>query len=369
MKKNHNYYPEHIFVEKSEKDSAVFKQAIQRCPKSKITVIDDLSGFNKEHCDMPFCRKNLFIARKKGKVIRPCPCAKNHISCGYYVLSLGYGCPFECSYCYFQYYGNAKGLVLHSNVREVIAEAEKFLKKAGEKRLRIGTGEFSDSLALDHLSNYSRILAEFFAKFKNVQFELKTKSDNIENLEHLKHKKRIIISWSVMPERLIQQQECGVPSLNQRVTSAAICEKWGYKIGFHFDPIILTNAWKEKYKKVVDDIFNLVSAKNIAWISLGSLRFERKLKPLMRKRFSESKIIYEELLPGLDGKLRYFRPQRTEIYQHMLKVIRSRGKDIPVYLCMETLLVWQEVFGSLRPRKILRNSNVTLDYSLKLDRG
>ena len=52
-----------------------------------------------------------------------------------------------------------------------------------------------------------------------------------------------------------------------------------------------------------------------------------------------------ELVPGEDGKMRYFRPLRTEMYTKMLSWIRRYTADTPLYLCMETQTVWQRTFG------------------------
>jgi len=98
---------------------------------------------------------------------------------------------------------------------------------------------------------------------------------------------------------------------------------------------------------VLDLIKQNIPPEKIGWISLGTLRFTPALKPIIEQKFPESVIVYGELFPGRDKKLRYPEPIRLKIYQHMLRQIRAISADIPVYLCMESPEVWQKVYGRL----------------------
>jgi hypothetical protein len=52
-----------------------------------------------------------------------------------------------------------------------------------------------------------------------------------------------------------------------------------------------------------------------------------------------------ELFPGADGKMRYFKPLRVEMYTKMLHWLRRYTVDTHLYLCMESHEIWQKVFG------------------------
>jgi spore photoproduct lyase len=71
------------------------------------------------------------------------------------------------------------------------------------------------------------------------------------------------------------------------------------------------------------------------------------LKPIIQQRFPASSIVYGEFIPGLDGKMRYFKPLRIRLYQHMVAVIRKFAPDTTVYFCMEDDTVWEQVMGYL----------------------
>ena len=86
-------------------------------------------------------------------------------------------------------------------------------------------------------------------------------------------------------------------------------------MAFHFDPLVLYENCEEEYRDTVKVLFDSVSAEQIAWISLGAFRFMPPLKSVIAQRFPDSKIIYGEFVPGLDGKMRYFKPLRISLYK------------------------------------------------------
>ena len=118
---------------------------------------------------------------------------------------------------------------------------------------RIGTGEFTDSLMLDHVTGYSKKLVEYFSS-KNLVLELKTKSTNIQNLYNLKHNQRTVIAWSLNPKNIINKEESASASLKERLESARICQQHGYPVAFHFDPIIYTANWEKQYKIMIGNV-------------------------------------------------------------------------------------------------------------------
>jgi hypothetical protein len=88
-----------------------------------------------------------------------------------------------------------------------------------------------------------------------------------------------------------------------------------------------------------------VPARSIAWISLGGLRFMPPLRPLIYQRFSGSRVAAQEMVRAPDGKLRYFKGIRVEMYGRMRQYLSEAAPGTQLYLCMESPRVWQEVFG------------------------
>jgi len=348
-KKPEEFYPSRIFIEKDAKDYMLTNDILYRFPKARRISIESIknvgnynksisaiSGYNKR-------TKSLFLVKEKFDFIKPCPCSKRVLGCGYYVLNLGFGCRYECSYCFLQTYANTSGIVLPMNIDDYLKKLDGFLD---DKRIpiRIGTGEFSDSLALDSLTGYAKRLIEYFSN-RNATLELKTKSNSVYHLLSLDHKGKTVISWSVNPQEHIDSDEWLTTSLEDRLEAAKACINAGYQVGFHFDPIIYSRNWQELYQRLVYDVFNKIDASRIAWISLGTFRFSTGLKKVIEQRFPQSKILDQELLVGFDDKLRYHYKARLDIYTKMHTWIRSYSKSALVYLCMEPREAWKEVLG------------------------
>ena len=81
----------------------------------------------------------------------------------------------------------------------------------------------------------------------------------------------------------------------------------GFRVAFHFDPLIYFPGWEEAYQRTVERLGSAVPSRAIAWISLGGLRLLPPLRQLMLQRFPSSRIAAQEMVLAPDGKLRYFK--------------------------------------------------------------
>jgi spore photoproduct lyase len=232
-----------------------------------------------------------------------------------------------------------------ANVDDLLTEAEELLSKHRRYFFRIGTGEITDSLILDPYIGFTREVVPFFAEQPNVLLELKTKSNCVDDLLTLDPKERIVVSWSMNPQVVIDADEHGTASLLERLQAARVCQDAGYRLGFHFDPMIEYPGWEKDYEEMVEQLFASVDWRRISWLSMGVLRNTPGLKRTMRERLPRTRLLAAEQVPNPDGKLRYFQPLRIEMYRKMLGWIRRGAPTAKVYLCMESKHVWEQVFG------------------------
>ncbi|MBI2999291.1 MAG: radical SAM protein [Deltaproteobacteria bacterium] len=278
--------------------------------------------------------------------MKKCPGSEGQVCCNYFVINFASNCPMGCSYCYLQeYLVHNPALKVFSNVDDLIEEAHRLLSRHRRFLFRIGTGEITDSLALDPYIGFSAEVIPFFAAQPNVLLELKTKSDRVEGLLGLDAKDRVVVSWSMNPERVIERDEHLTASFEERLVAARRCQEAGYKLGFHFDPLIEYPGWEPDYREMVERIFATIDHRRIAWISMGVLRNTPGLKRMMRERFPSTDLLSGEQVLCPDGKMRYFQPLRVSMYRKMLGWIRSAAPIVFVYLCMESKEVWEQVFG------------------------
>ena len=285
----------------------------------------------------------LFLTRNKGAFIKPCPGTRSYTCCGYQILHMGTYCTMDCSYCILQAYFHPPLLQYFVNHDELLAELDRlFLNKTLS---RIGTGEFTDSMIWDNWTDLSELLVPKFSKQSKAVLELKTKTTNIKTLKTLHHNHKTIVSWSLNTPRIIKNEERHTASLSSRLRAAAKCESWDYPLGFHFDPLVIYDGCEKEYASVIEELFSHISSENIVWISLGTFRFMPALKPVIQKRFPNSKIIYGEFISGLDGKMRYFKPLRIDLYRKIVSYIKAYAPDVMIYFCMEDDEVWQKSLG------------------------
>lgn len=348
-----SFQPRRLYVAEDVKDREIVRSVqknFPECPVEYFSSLSDLS-FDRSRMLTDLGKQDLYFIQQTGMVFKPCPCTSGAVNCGYKIFNLGFGCPYDCSYCYLQHYMNVPGILLPVDLESVFIQAKEFIRQGS---YRIGTGEFFDSLALDHIVPYSRELIRFFGG-QELLFELKTKSNQIGNLLDIKPvHKNIVISWSLNPVRVIHTEEKGTASLQERLLAAAAVQKAGYRTGFHFDPVIWYPGWEKEYEETVGQLFSMVK-ETPAWISLGALRFYRRLKQIVDIRFPDDPYFLGELiLDPMDGKMRYPRVIRMDIYKKMISWIRKYSKDTPVYLCMEDKGMWKEVMGSV-PQPVDKN--------------
>ncbi len=334
-----------VVAEKSLKDSKIVSNIIKKYPDVKIDYIEnfksvkkslEIAGYNKRS-------QRLYVIKEKFDFLKKCPCTKNCLSCDYFVLNLGFGCPMECEYCFLQGYQNFEGIVLQSNIEDYLKKTIDFFRNI-KKPIRVGTGEFTDSLVYDDITEYSVDIIKEFSKHKNIIFEFKTKTLNIDNIFNLPPASNIAFSYSLNPDKIIKNSEHYTASFKERIYAIKKISDYGYSVGFHLDPIICAQGWKDLYRDMINEIFSLMSPSKIRWISLGTFRFKPDTKKVIENRFKENIILDEEMIIDFDGKLRYPYSLRKEAYLYILNLLKRKKMDInKVYLCMEESDMWKEV--------------------------
>ncbi len=289
------------------------------------------------------------LTRHKGLFVKPCPGTREYVCCNLEILHIGQGCPMDCRYCALQFYFNKPVMEVFVNQDEMIDGLAEYLRDSEKPFHRICTGEFTDSLALDPLTNLSSRLVEFFEGQKRASLEIKTKTDSIGSLLNFSPSGNIVVSFSMNSEEVVKSEELRSASLERRLKAASLLERSGYRLGFHFDPIIPSGDWKDAYSKTISKIFDAVSPQSIVWISMGVLRFQPVLKEIVASRFGPVVYFHEAFNPGLDGKSRLFVERRVEVYRFMAREIRSRSPRARIYLCMESPEVWEQALGFKMP--------------------
>jgi len=341
-----DYRIKRVWIDSRVKDHPLITRILEQVGETETKLI----SFSKKSSPMRISfkegKETLFLTKFPGNFIKPCPgTGKGYLCCGYMVINQPINCPMDCTYCILQDYLGPSPLILYVNFDKVADELNKLFYRTRGKILRIGNGELSDSLALDYVGNFSSFFVSYFRGRKNLIFEFKTKTDEIEKILFLPPAENVVISWSLNPQSLIQTEEHLTASLERRLKAAYLIQEKGFKLSFHFDPLIFYPGWESEYEKLIKDLFTLICPSQVFWISLGALRFPPSLKEIIQKRFPQTRIIYGEMIRGLDGKLRYIKPLRIKMFRKVYQLIREMAPHVFCYLCMESPDVWEKVMG------------------------
>jgi len=344
------YRPQKIYIERRAAGFALTRNILARLPEVPVEEVEDARALQEKIRLQPDAigagKRALLLAYDPGRSFKPFPESEQYLSCDYFTLHLAEGCDLECSYCILQAYLTNPLITVFVNVEEILAGLEAALNENPGQFFRIGTGQLTDSLSLDPITGLTEILVPFFAGRENAILELKTKSNQIGNLLRLSSRGKTIVSWSLNSAAVQKEEEHKTATLDERLEAAEqICRMTDHRVGFHFDPLIDYPGWEKDYEAIAEELFARIPAEKIAWISLGCLRFMPSLKPIMDERFPKSTLAQAEWVRGMDGKMRYFKPRRVEMYRRMSAMIAARAPQVTQYLSMESPEVWKLVFG------------------------
>ena len=347
-----NYQPEVIFLEEGAEAYLLAQKVLSLLPNVPRQSFQDMTTLTEQMRASSYDvfgqgKKILALSRFKGDFLKKCPgISPGMVCCNYYVVNLAKNCIYDCSYCFLQdFLGNNPMQVAYVNVEDLLGELEQVFTQYPDRNFRVGTGELTDSLALDSIVPYTASLLPFFNRQSNAVLELKTKSDQIENLINHSDPTNVIVSWSLNPQTIIDLEEKGTPGLTQRLEAARACLEKGYRIGFHFDPIIIIPGWEEAYRQLVEILCDTLPIEKVEWVSLGSFRYRPSLKTIIKSRHPDTRLFTSEHLPSKDGKFRYLRPLRNQAYETIRGYLKSRSDALSIYLCMETQEIWEGVTG------------------------
>ncbi len=328
------FSPKTVYIETAVKNSALAQRVRTLFPNATFHETDGKTPVGSPHFSNRL--DTLLIHREKYDFLKPCPCSCGSAGCGYNLVNLGFGCRFECEYCFLQQYQNLHAVLLPANIDEFLEKIDETTFRTGPfDRPRIGSGEFTDSLVFDDITQYSAQLVPFFRARPHLQFEFKTKSVNIGGLLAAGGSENIVAAWSVNAAPITNNAEHFTPGLTARLQAACEAARAGYRLGFHFDPVVIYEGYQQDYARTVAEMADTLPHDKIAWISVGTLRFSRELKKAIETRFVQNTILDGEFLLDFDGKMRYAATQRMEVYQFLVPLLRRTFPKAHVYLCME----------------------------------
>ncbi len=332
---------EKIFLEKDLTTNKYAKSILERL--KKVPVLIDTYEDVFQRVKKPYLQKreslNLFIARKKGDLVKIAPDAYGLSGEPHYYFINAYNCIYECNYCYLQGYFNSPDLVIFVNHEEICADIQTKIDSHLENSdvgIWFHAGEFSDSLALSHITGEIPRYFELFKKNPRAFLELRTKSVNTKTLESLNPLPNVICSFSLSPAKKIKDNDLKTPPLKSRLAAIKKIHKIGHPIAIHLDPIIYSEGIVDDYNNLLSQLNEIIPLRDIEYISVGVVRFTKDVFRQVKQNYPDSEYFYSEMITGHDSKVKYPRPMRHWLLQKIKSLCLKHGAtEKSVYLCME----------------------------------
>ena len=281
-------------------------------------------------------------------------------SCPNYWHFSPYGfCPYGCYYCYLAgtpgvWFSPTVKIFL--NLPEILVEVDRIANQIGQPTL-FYLGKLQDGLALEPLSGYARTMIQFFARHPYAKMVVLTKSTEVENLLDLNHAGRTILSWTVNAPEVVHDFEANSPELSDRISAMRRCAEVGYPLRAVVMPIVPVDNWQILYERF---LVMLLESVPLTRITLGSIcsfpQAQRLMEWKLGKNNAISLLLNHQEAKSSDGRFRFARSTREQLYRHLIECIRKIRSDIEIGLCLEN----ESMFTSLDMRKNIGYCNCVL---------
>ena len=166
------FEPDRIYIDESVINSHFTQNILAKFPDREHIILNASDqGQSFKNITLSAGKKHLYLKAYQGAPVKLCPgLSKDLLCCNYYVIDLVENCPLECTYCILQAFLNQPLIVFHINMEEIIDRLKTEIDASPEQIYRIGTGEHSDSLAMDHIFGNQPLPCGTFRSFQQCIF-------------------------------------------------------------------------------------------------------------------------------------------------------------------------------------------------------
>lgn len=253
-------------------------------------------------------------------------------------------CPYGCKYCYLAGTPGVKfspSVKIYVNLPEMLQQID-IIARRHMMPIAFYLGKLQDPLALDSLTAYSTILVPFFAEHPWARLTILTKSAYIDRLLDLDHRGHSILSWSVNPPEVSTIFEENAPSVDDRLDAMRRVSERGYPVRAIMMPIIPIDGWQDVYSAFTTRLLETVP---IQRLTLGGICIYRSARDLMERKMGTRNVVSEHIdgasPKAADGRARYPRSLRHEVYSLIIQSVRRLRPGLDIALCLEEQVLWE----------------------------
>lgn len=314
-----------IYIEKSLIDDPRSQEMAAVFPNATVLQIDNYKNIF-DIAILWTTQKTIVLAEVHTSIIQA------PIFYGYtgkwFFLKNSLNCIYNCKYCYLQGMFKNDINVFFVNYRHIINQIKDTLEKnTSSKDIRFYSSDYSDNLATDNFTNFTREFIPLFSQLHGAKMEIRTKSTNISWLLAINPTTNVEIAFSLSPQSIIDSYEHGTPWLSERIQTIHTLLDAGWQVGIRFMPLIEVKDYKEVYEKFIDTILQEIPIEDIYSIFIGWILFTKEDYKTLLKKQPYMDVLYKMSYEN-DGFYRQDREVRDYFYSLFLQRIQWKKVNV-----------------------------------------
>ena len=199
---------------------------------------------------------------RNSMIIRPSGRSTDFIS-----PSFGYGCLYNCSYCYMKRH-KPQGLDVAKNTMNILTEINNHcmfaeVDKPNQTHDSYTTYDIScnEDFALHAKYHEWQTIFDFFKEHPVAMGSFATKYVNVDLLNYDPQGK-IRIRFSLMPQSISDKLEPNTSKIIDRIKAIDAFIDGGYEVHINFSPVVVYDNWLEDYEYLFQMVDNYVDYQN-----------------------------------------------------------------------------------------------------------
>lgn len=180
--------------------------------------------------------------------------------------SFGYGCLYDCSYCYMKRH-LAEGLTIASNPEDILTAINNHAAWLGPKVPNQTDPDYwtydiscNEDFALHAKYHQWKYIFDYFKNHDNIKGSFATKYVQ-EDFLHYDPNNKIRIRFSLMPANIAAILEPNTSLIIERIKAIDCFQDAGYEVHINFSPIVVTSTWLSDYANLFHSINDYVTDK------------------------------------------------------------------------------------------------------------
>lgn len=279
----------HVYVEEKARQFPLTEEILRKTESAAVIPVEHYKDiFDRPRQDTEAQKRSpaLILAVRDGaRIFKGAPVCQSFGQRNFYYSSCMMNCLFDCEYCYLKGMYPSSNIVVFVNFEDYAKDVLKLLE---DGPLYVCASYDTDLIALDGLTGLAGRWISLARENKDLLVELRTKAAPpvLENVPN------VIYAFTLSPDEIAGKYERNVPSPDDRIRAAARALDNGCSVRLCFDPMILTENWRDLYGEFADHVARMIDFSRLTDVSVGCFRISKDYLSSMRKKCLDSEIAW-----------------------------------------------------------------------------